>query len=90
LCPFKGLTTFKGNIKIGLVNSHAYSNCCVFELIFYTAVGLRISPSRKAIMAITNSICIRLPIAVKKKPIAQPIINITAIMYSNEFMVVLL
>lgn len=31
--------------------------------------------------------CIRLPTAVKKKPIAQPINKITAIVYNKEFIV---
>jgi hypothetical protein len=46
---------------------------------FYIAVGLRIMPSKKTITAITNSTCIRLPTAVKKKAIAQPITSIKAI-----------
>jgi len=53
------------------------------------AVGLRIIPRMKAITAITNNTWIKLPTAVKKNPIAQPIISITAMMYNNEFMIVL-
>jgi hypothetical protein len=44
-------------------------------------------PNSNAITAITNNTCIRLPTVVKKKAIAQPITSITAITYSNEFMV---
>jgi hypothetical protein len=51
------------------------------------AVGLRIMPNKKAIMAITSNTWIRLPTAVKNTPIAQPIMRITAMIYSNEFMV---
>jgi hypothetical protein len=55
----------------------------------YIAVGLRIRPNTTAITAITSNTCIRLPTAVKKKPIAQPITRITAIIYNSEFIIVL-
>jgi len=44
-------------------------------------------PNIKAIIAITNNICI-MPVAeYMKTPNAQPISRITAIIYSNEFIV---
>jgi hypothetical protein len=58
-----------------------------FEREIYIAVGLRMTPNKNAITAITNSTCIRLPAAVKNTPIAQPMMRITAIIYNNEFMV---
>jgi hypothetical protein len=52
------------------------------------AVGRLITASITAIIAITNKICI-MPVAEYiNTPNAQPIISITAIIYSNEFMVV--
>ena len=51
------------------------------------AVGLRIMPNIKAIIAITNNMWI-IPVAEYiNTPNAQPISNITAITYNNEFMV---
>lgn len=59
--------------------------CCIN----YTAVGLRMMPKIKAIIAITNKTCI-MPVAeYKNTPNAQPMSNITAIIYSIEFMVML-
>ena len=55
----------------------------------YTAVGLLIMPRIKAIIAITNKICM-MPVAeYKNTPNAQPMSNITAIIYSSEFMMML-
>jgi hypothetical protein len=46
-------------------------------------------PRIKAIIAITNKICM-MPVAeYKNTPNAQPMSNITAIIYSSEFMVML-
>jgi len=56
----------------------------------YTAVGLLIMPRIKAIIAITNKTCM-IPVAeYRNTPNAQPMSNITAIIYSSEFMVMLL
>ena len=52
----------------------------------YTAVGLRITPNKNAITAITSNKCIKLPTAVRKNAIAQPITSIKAIIYNKEFM----
>ena len=51
------------------------------------AVGLRIMPNIKAIIAITNNMCIMLPTEYTNTPNAHPISNITAMIYNNEFMV---
>jgi hypothetical protein len=45
--------------------------------------ALLITPNNKAITAITNKMCIRLPAWLKKKPKTHPIIKITAIMYNK-------
>ncbi|OOQ58513.1 hypothetical protein BC343_07550 [Mucilaginibacter pedocola] len=55
---------------------------------YYIAVGLRIIPSITAITASTSNIFINPPTVVKKKPTAQPITRMTAMVYNNEFMVV--
>ena len=53
----------------------------------YIAVGRLIMPKIKAMIAITNRICI-MPVAeYKNTPNAQPISKITAMIYNNEFIV---
>ena len=53
----------------------------------YTAVGLLIKPSTRAIMAITNNTCI-MPVAeYKNTPNAHPMSKITAMIYNSEFIV---
>jgi len=61
----------------------------VLILSIYTAVGLRIMPNSKAIIAITNNICI-MPVAeYTNTPNAHPMSNITAMIYNSEFIVIL-
>ncbi len=69
-------------------------SCCMKRFFYkyfftYTAVGLLIMPKIKAIIAITNKTCM-MPVAeYRNTPNAQPMSNITAIIYSNEFMMML-
>ena len=53
----------------------------------YTAVGLLIMPKIKAIIAITNNMCIMPEAAYTNTPNAQPMSSITAMIYNSEFMV---
>jgi hypothetical protein len=53
----------------------------------YTTEDLRITPSNKAIMAITNNTCIRPPAEYINTPNAQPMMRITAMIYNSDLMV---
>jgi hypothetical protein len=53
------------------------------------AVGLLITPNNNEIIAITSNTWMIPPAEYMKKPKAHPIIRITAIIYNNEFMVML-
>jgi hypothetical protein len=49
-------------------------------------VGLRKKLNITAITAMISKICIKLPSAIKKNPMAHPMIRITAMVYNIEFM----